>query len=482
MRLNHFAVSAALLLAACGGGGSGGGGGGTVSDPPTTGGTPTPAPPTSTACSLGARQDWAGAQIDEWYLFPGTLPADRSTAGYASVQAYIDYLTATARSQGRDRFFTYITSIAEETAFFEQGANAGFGIRLAVDPAEQRVRITEAFEGAPALAAGIDRGAEILAIGTSASNLRAVSEIIAAEGAQGVSDALGPSEAGIARVLRIRDEGGTFETTLTKRAYDILPVSPRYGALTLAADGGEVGYLNLRTFIDTADPALRDAFADFRRRGITRFVVDLRYNGGGLVSVAELLTNLLGRDRRASEVLSYTAFRASKSQFDETEFFAAQPQSVAPVRIAFIATGGTASGSELVINALVPYLGAELALIGSDTFGKPVGQIAEDREACDDRLRIVAFRTENADRDGDYYGGLAGSVEASCRAADDIDLPLGDPREASLATALDFLAGRSCTPIPTDATTAQAEPMALPRQPLRARAPSAAQIDMPGLF
>ncbi|MGJ8535688.1 MAG: S41 family peptidase, partial [Parasphingopyxis sp.] len=177
-------MSVLALLAACGGGGSGGGGG--ASNPPTAN-APPPPPPAGNACSVGARQQWAEAQIDEWYLFPETLPANRSAAGFATVSAYIDNLTATARAQGRDRFFTYLTSIAAENAFFQQGANAGFGIRLAIDSANQRLFVSEAFEGAPALAAGIDRGTEILAIGTSSADLRTISQIIAEDGQAGLT-------------------------------------------------------------------------------------------------------------------------------------------------------------------------------------------------------------------------------------------------------------------------------------------------------
>ena len=69
-----------------------------------------PPPPTSTAgCSLTERQNWAASQINSNYLFPETLPANPSPSGYASVQDYIDFLTARARAQQKDRFFTYIT-------------------------------------------------------------------------------------------------------------------------------------------------------------------------------------------------------------------------------------------------------------------------------------------------------------------------------------------------------------------------------------
>jgi hypothetical protein len=142
-----------------------------------------------------------------------------------------------------------------------------------------------------------------------------------------------------------------------------------------------------------------------------------------------------------------TRFRASKASNNETKRFAPQTQSVSPVKIAFIATGATASASELVMASFVPYLGVNAALIGSNSYGKPVGQIALDLTACDDRIRVVAFAKENAAGQGDYYSGLAGTMRSTCAAADDITRPLGDPQEASLRTALDFIAGRSCTAI-----------------------------------
>ena len=83
-------------------------------------------------------------------------------------------------------------------------------------------------------------------------------------------------------------------------------------------------------------------------------MVDLRYNGGGLVATAELFGDLLGRNRAASDVFSRTSFRASKSANDKTHNFTPTAQSIAPTRIAFIGTGSTASASELVINGMLP--------------------------------------------------------------------------------------------------------------------------------
>lgn len=476
--LKNIIVVLAAGVTACGGGGGGGSGGSTVTVPPTI--ITTPPPPTSTACSLQNRQNFAFSVLNEWYLFPETLPASLSPTPYNSVQAYIDALTATARAQGKDRFFTYITSIAEENAFFSSGATAGFGIRLLYQG--NRVFIMEAFEGAPALTAGIDRGTEILAIGTSEANLATVSSIIAAQGANGVSDALGPSTAGTARVLRVTDANGTRNLTVTKANFNIDPLSSRYGVKIIDNGGQRVGYINMRTFISTADNQLRTAFADFRAQGITNFVIDFRYNGGGLVSTAEVMGDLLGGNRFSSDVFSVTRFRASKSSENETRRFQPGSQSVSPVKIAFISTNATASASELVMAAFPPFLGANAALIGSNSFGKPVGQIALDQAACDDRIRVVAFAKENAAGQGDYYSGLIGTMQASCAAADDISRPLGDPQEESLRVALDFVAGRACTPA-TAGLSAQddrvvIEPQVLPLP----KDPSVAQREVPGAF
>jgi C-terminal processing protease CtpA/Prc len=474
------ALAIVAMLSSCGGGGGGSSGGGST---PPTGTVPPPPPPTSSACSLRSRQDWAAAQLREWYLFPETLPTNLNPAAYSSVEAYIDALTATARAQRRDRYFTYLTSIAEENAFFNSGSSAGFGVRFSYDTVQNRVFVIEAFEGAPALAAGIDRGTELLAIGTNSGNMQSVSSLMASGGAQAVSDALGPTTAGTTRVLRISNASGTRDVSVTKADYELTPVSSRYGAKIIDDGGRKVAYVNLRTFINTADPALRTAFASFKAAGVTDIIVDVRYNGGGLVSIAELIGDLMGGNRSTSEVFSFTTFRPEKSSNNSTRFFKPQAQSIAPTRIAFIGTTNSASASELIINAFLPYYHNKEALVGTNTYGKPVGQIALDQAACDDRLRVIAFKTENASRQGDYYDGLASKMEASCQAGDDINHQLGDPLESSTKAALDFLAGRVCTPISAAAgggITAQAvhgkQELLMPQRP------SAVQHEVPGAY
>ncbi|CAM3109772.1 Tail specific protease domain-containing protein [Sphingomonas antarctica] len=462
-------------LAACGGGG-----GGSTGSTGSTGGTTTGGQ-TSAGCSLVERENWAFGVLKEWYLFPETLPSSLSTAGYTTVPDYIDALTATARSQRRDRYFTYLTSIADETAYYTSGSSAGFGFRVATDATAGTATITEGFETAPAYAAGIDRGDRIDAIGTTTADLRTVSSIIASEGVAGVTNAFGPTTAGVTRVLRVIGPSGTRTVSVTKADYSLEPLSPRYGVKVIDDGGHKVGYINLRTFITTADAGLRDAFANFKSQGVTEVVIDLRYNGGGLVATAELIGDLLGANRFTSDIFDKQTFRPEKTSNNVTRTFQPSAQSIAPTRIAFIGTGATASASELVINGMVPYLGTNMALVGANTYGKPVGQIAIDKSSCDDRLRVIAFATQNGSGNANYFDGLATTVPVTCRAGDDATKPLGDVTEASLRAALDFVEGKPCS-AGAIASGEQVAQSAHARELLTPLQPTVAQREVTGLF
>lgn len=477
-------VSAALAvaLAACGGGGGGG------RNAPTPGGTGTGGTDgaggtggtggTAGDCSVSGRQDWVRAQIDEWYLFPELVDTSVAKGDHATVQSYIDALVAPARAQGEDRFFTYVTSIREENDLIRNGANAGFGFRLAYDERERRLFVLEVFETGPAYARGVRRGDEILTIGD-----RQVEDLFAAGGSRAVSDALGPANPGVTRSIRfLNDTGTAINSNITKEEFALDPMSDVYGQEVFEIDGEKIGYINLRTFIiQSAEAELRAAFQRFQNEGVSKVILDLRYNGGGLISVAEVLGDLLGADK-VGQVFSRTVFRPSKAENNETRSFQRQPQAITASRIAVIGRGGTASASELVTNSMLAYLGPDIALVGTNTYGKPVGQIGLDRSACDDRLRVVAFKTANARGEGEYYRGLAGVMQATCAASDDIETPLGDPSEASIMAARAYLGGMQCQPIAGAGLAARTSQQAARRELLVPRQPSAAQFQNPGLF
>src|SRR5690606_25498796 len=201
-------------------------------------------------------------------------------------------------------------------------------VRLGYDLASRRVFVIDAFEGGPALASGIDRGTELLQIGS-----QTVNALMATGGPGAVIDALGPDTAGLSPTLTTRDLSGTQRTiTLAKAVFDIDPVSDRYGARVLVDGARRIGYLNLRIFIDTSEADLRAAFADFKAQGVSELIVDLRYNGGGLITIAALTGDLMS-DGRAGQPFGYVAFRDSKASENETIAIAAQAEAIAPTKV-----------------------------------------------------------------------------------------------------------------------------------------------------
>jgi C-terminal processing protease CtpA/Prc len=463
--LTGLAFAALTLLGACSSGGSGDGGG-------SDGGGGA-----SAACTETARKQFTFDVARQWYLFPELLPTAVDLTQFEDAEQLLDHLTATARDQGKDRYFSYLTTRTEEQALLGDGQFIGFGFRTRTDEGN-RAFVTEVFETSPAAEAGLSRGDEIVAV-DAGSGFVATGELLA-DGST-ISDALGPAEAGVRRGLRLLDDGAIREVSMAKRTVTIDPVPDGYGALVLPLAGtAGVGYLNLRSYVSTADPQLRQAFNQFRSRGLDYFIVDLRYNGGGLVSTAELLGDLLGGDRARNDVQFALVHNADRSSQNRTRFFNARSESVRPVRIAFLTTGATGSASEISINTMAPWV--EVAIVGANTFGKPVGQLAFDLPGCEDRLRLVTFRTINALAQGDYYDGLADTLRYACAATDTLDRPLGDAAEGLTAAALEWLGTGACASLITP-SPARSKPSGTPSaaRPAMSREPSPAQLWMPGV-
>jgi carboxyl-terminal processing protease len=413
-----------VSLAGCGGGGSGGA-------PALAGNN----------CTETIKKQFVLDTARDRYLFLDLLPSSVDQSQFATATALLDSLTATARAQNRDRFFSFISTITADQQFISAGASIGFGVVLRERPAGSRLFVAQVFESSAAADAGFVRGDEILAIGTSDSTLENIGAILARS--NGLSDALGASTAGIARTFRVlTPSGATVVRSASKREFSLNPVPAALVQVISRPGLTSVGYIVLRSFVTPADDPLRSAFQTFRTQGVRDIIIDLRYNGGGLVSTAEILMNLLGGSN-AGQVMYRTRLNRNYTANQATVRFAspAAAQSIAPLKIAFIATEASASASELVINTLAPY--TQVAIIGGRTFGKPVGQTAHDIAACDLRMRLVTFGDENRDGYGDFYSGLppgdSNYTDDFCAVLDDFRQPFGDANEAMFKEALGWI-------------------------------------------
>jgi hypothetical protein len=385
-------------------------------------------------CSVDAQKQAVAELIREWYFFNDEPDQQQKyvaldLAGFADAEELLAFLRY--RPEEFDRDFSFLTTAAADQQFFGEGQFVGFGFgsKFADPPMNADLRLTQVFAGSPAAAAGLARGFRMLAV-----DGRSIAEINQAEG---LSAALGPDSVGVTRTLSVRDlDAVELDVTLAKAVVTIDPVP-----LTAIFDaGGErVAYLDLRTFVSTADAELEQAFAEFEAASATALVVDLRYNGGGLVATAGRLNDLIGGFVAAGEVQSETRFNSAKSLLNAVTRFTQRANSLSLLQqVVFITTGSSASASELVINGLRPH--TVVALVGSATFGKPVGQSALGYCGGQRLLRAVTFETVNALGEGGFYDGLP----TDCAAADELERAVGDPLEASLAGALHFVEHGAC--------------------------------------
>lgn len=397
-------------------------------------------PPVNDACGVDSQIQFVKEVADSYYYWYEEL-APVNAADYSDPSAYLAAIMQPIWSDGtgRDPGFSYLTTIEADTQRFTSGTFYGYGVRYRI--INNNFYFADSYEAGPAHTAGIRRGQRLLAVKRAGETEFETWDQLVARNAELPGAVFGARGELQTTVFRVEYEGVESEISVTTAETTTPPLAGE--ALVIERNGDSpVGYINFRTFIDAADGPLRAAAIKFAEAGVTDLIIDLRYNGGGLVRVAETFLNLLAGET-ANGQLSYIINLNDKHQDqNSTASFISIPETFSPQRIAFITTGGSASASELLINGLAPHV--ELAIVGSETYGKAVGQYAFDldSESCETRLRLIAFEIQNGEGLGGYYNGLVSTGRFTFfEAADDATRPFADSEEDSFVTAFNWLSG-----------------------------------------
>lgn len=378
------------------------------------------------ACTNDAQKQFVLDAMRDVYFWYTALPANVDLSQFATPEELLTALISFSpinplTDEPIDRF-SFINSAEADAQFFGEGKFEGFGFSFRFEAADD-VRFTRVFSGSPAdLVGGFARGQRIIAL-----DGRSIADIQANEGV-GVVFGQSPLEFTIRGLDNIE-----FTVTVS---HDIVTIDPLPQWRIIDMGGTPVGYVEFATFISTADPVFSTLFADFNAAGVSAVIIDMRYNGGGLVSTAELLGDYLGGFNSNNLIFSKTLFNDKNTGSNRTAFFQRLVNSTNLSRLVVIATSGTASASEIVINSMEPY--AEVTIVGDTTFGKPVGQVGI--QFCEKILRATAFETVNVLDQGDYFDGLP----VDCPAVDDLTEVVGADTDPNLVTALAFLATGAC--------------------------------------
>ncbi len=372
-------------------------------------------------CSVQGQNTFVRDVMVEFYLWYQEMP-DVDPALFDSPEAYLEAV----KFRPLDETFSYIANQAATDAYYSSSQFIGIGFSMK-QTGDEQIRVSQVFPDSPASEARLTRGDYLVAV-----DGRSIPELIQT-GQLGA--ALGPAQDGYRVEIEWKTRRGEQRSAeVTKRPVTIPTVSQTE---MIDVNGLPVGYLHFRNFVEPSVEALDRAFAEFRSRGVADVILDLRYNGGGLVSVAQHLGGLIGGVRTNTRTFVEFVHNDKNAFRNQAVTFYDPGAALDLPRLVVITTRASASASEMVVNALRPFI--PVTVVGDTTYGKPVGQYGFD--FCDKTLFPVAFKGVNSNGEGDYFGG----IPADCPAGDDLNRPLGNGEEASLAEAVHFLRTGACS-------------------------------------
>ncbi len=214
--------------------------------------------------------------------------------------------------------------------------------------------------------------------------------------------------------------------------------------------GHKIGYLAYTSFIDEYNEELETVFQEFKQAGVTEMVLDLRYNGGGSVSTAQLLGNMLvpsGNEGKTfiESVYNKTITNEIKRDPEYTsdfflDKFEKHESNLGLNNLYVFTTESTASASEMMIYGLEPYM--NVVQIGTRTHGKYYASITiSDEEEHDWAIQPIIMRSINALDNINYSQGLDPDHELADDFYMDPENELGHHRERFMSETISLITG-----------------------------------------
>jgi C-terminal processing protease CtpA/Prc len=307
------------------------------------------------------------------------------------------------------------------------GSFVGHGISMGLDPTNQ-VRIAQIYNNSPLYSLGVRRGWIVKKL-----NGTDLARIFIANDATAYSNLIGSSTAGITNTFLFQTPAGKDSTIIsTKAAFTLNTV---IAADTLHLKSGITGHLVFDEFIPPSNQELQSAFTYFSQNNIKDLIVDLRYNGGGDISVlANMASYVAGAAKFNSTFLTLT-FNDKNSVSNRSYKFNSVSSPLNISRLVVITTRGTASASEDFINGLKPSF--DVKTIGDTTNGKPVGMVGFAYPLNQPTYLFwpITFSLVNSAGQGDFYKGFAPAKYV----ADDVTHDWSDRKEACLKESIYYL-------------------------------------------
>ena len=310
-----------------------------------------------------------------------------------------DKTMAPSGSKEYDRW-SFMIPYQEFNDVMVAGEYKSFGYFLAQAP-DRSVRVCFVYDDSPMDKAGIERGYELRRLNGT--------DVMTLIGNNTINNELNKESN---RFVFADREGNVLpEKTVSKAVVKINPILAKE---KYTIDGKEVGYIVYNSFISASKEAITAALQEFG--DVDELVLDLRYNGGGDVSVADAICEHLLPASVGADSIAFAKYVFSeRTNFyskeiglkDEIRKIKRNANALDISRLFVIVSDMTASASEEVINGMRPFVD-EVILVGAPTEGKPTGMnvFVDNSKNPQWAIAPVTFRIDNSIGEGSYYSGF----------------------------------------------------------------------------
>jgi len=251
-----------------------------------------------------------------------------------------------------DPYTVYVPeSKLEDFELMTKGEYGGIG--ALIQKQGDYVVITEPYEGFPAQKAGLKAGDKIIAVDGESAKDKSTKDV--SEKLKGIP--------GTPLTITIERFGDTTTQDIKiVREKVKIPNIPYYGMIR-----DNIGYISLIQFNPNAASEVKKAFTDLREnKGMQALVLDLRGNGGGLLSEAVDIVNIFVP--KGTTVVTTKGKNPENFRVHKTRFAAMDTK----IPLVVLVNGNSASASEIVAGAIQDL--DRGVIIGERTFGKGLVQ------------------------------------------------------------------------------------------------------------
>lgn len=368
----------------------------------------------------GTANEWIESKMRNMYYWYKEIP-DKSELDF-NKETELFFTSLLSNKDGKDtdgghQYYSYIEKTNAATrSYYGNRPSLGFEFQLWYIKSIQKyaVNILYTLPDSPASRNGLKRNDWILTIDNNTVGPDNVSKLISGDPVTlGLSD---DAENPVSRTVRLVPamvlDNPVYLDTVFNTSNFTNPEIPR---------NLKIGYLVYNHF--TSGPegendemfnnSLRRVFARFKAANVNDFILDLRYNMGGIVTSAQLLATMLAPASALDQEFCHLEYNDKQTALNrtlklDTKYMKqnAGGENLNLGRLFIITSNRTASASEAVINGLRPYMGDNIILVGEQTEGKNVGSISIKDTRYNYTLHPIVTQLYNKNNESDYTNGF----------------------------------------------------------------------------